>query len=199
MRTCFNPRPPPGGGATRSMGVDRAEASGFNPRPPHAAGATLPGRPSSRGCARFNPRPPHAAGATRRRRHRRRRRLVSILARRTRRAQPRSRSSLTILREVSILARRTRRAQLSRSNFLIRLSESEIFREPPATAPERADLTRRAVRNDQPAQCVRTRANLRANYLHCNSAHHTTSGPSKSIDRKFPNCLIWRSAGSVRR
>ena len=147
----------------------------FNPRPPHATGATpRPYRlPYSRQC--FNPRPPHATGAT-----------ISA-------------SASDFGEQVSILARRTRRAQRSHSNFLIYRSESAIFREPPTTAPERADLTRHAVRNNLPVQRVTNRANLRANFLHCISAHHTTSGPSKSTDRKFPNCLIWRSAGSVRR
>ena len=197
--SCFNPRPLHAAGATRPPQPHNTRTSCFNPRPLHAAGATtMPARSTSDDTC-FNPRPLHAAGATPAVIHARPPRgcfnprpLHAAGATRAGRALPR-------LARVSILARCTRRAQRSRSNFLIRLSESEIFREPPATAPERVDLTRRAVRNDQPAQCVRTRANPRANYLHCNSAHHTTSGPSKSTDRKFPNCLIWISAGSVRR
>ena len=67
--------------------VTAVSQSRFNPRPPHAAGATIGRERRIAGATGFNPRPPHAAGATRARRGARVATLVSILARRTRRAQ----------------------------------------------------------------------------------------------------------------
>jgi len=86
-RRWFQSSPAARGGRNAGTQLDVPAADRFNPRPLHAAGAT------------------HADGAERPRR------VVSILARCTRRAQPARGAGRPRCHRVSILARCTRRAQ----------------------------------------------------------------------------------------
>ncbi len=125
--------------------------------------------------------------------------LVSIRARPGGRAMPRRWEDFMPGASVSIRARPGGRAMLHSRNLLFRLRNGVSLREPAGTSNTRNRFQVAIHYQIVKEQGVTPRAKPPRFCRRLGFALHINKGPSKSMERKVPNCLTRTSTGSVMR